>query len=63
MISVVERTYTFRLRVSVEDDHPGYDDPEWLADAAWGALTNLYGVSCIYDDIETADETPIDQDQ
>jgi len=25
-----------------------FDDPEWIADAAWGALTNDYGLVCTY---------------
>jgi site-specific DNA recombinase len=48
----VSRTYTFRLTVDVEEDHEAYDDPEWVADAAWGALRNLYGLECIYTDLE-----------
>jgi hypothetical protein len=44
----VIRTYEFRLRVEVDEDHIGFDDPEWIADAAWGALTNLYGLRCTY---------------
>jgi hypothetical protein len=42
------RMYTFVLTVEVEEDHVGYDDPEWLADAAWGALSNDYGLRCTY---------------
>lgn len=45
------RTFSFVLTVDVEPHHPGYDDPEWIADAAWGALTNLYGLRAIYSDI------------
>ncbi|HZU73750.1 MAG TPA: hypothetical protein VE990_13350 [Acidimicrobiales bacterium] len=48
----MRRTYTFRLIVDVEEDHEAYDDPEWAADAAWGALRNLYGLECIYTDLE-----------
>ena len=33
------RTYEFVLSVEVEEDHVAFDDPEWIADAAWGALT------------------------
>lgn len=29
-----------------------YDDPEWAADAAWGALTNMYGLLTNYTGIE-----------
>lgn len=49
------RTYTFTLTVTVEADQPGYEDPEWIADAAWGALSNEYGYRCVYGDI-TIDE-------
>lgn len=46
------RTYRFTLTVDVEPGHEAYDDPEWVADAAWGALTNLYYLVCRYSDIE-----------
>jgi hypothetical protein len=46
------QTYRFTLTVTVDEDHESSDDPEWLADAAWGALTNLYGAYCTYGDIE-----------
>lgn len=46
------RTYRFTLSFEVEADHPAYDDPEWAADAAWGALTNEYGLHAVYMDIE-----------
>jgi hypothetical protein len=45
------RTYQFVITFEVEPDHPAYDDPEWAADAAWGALTNEYGLRTIYTDI------------
>lgn len=45
------RTYRFTITVNVEPDQEGYDDPEWIADAAWGALTNEYGYECLFDDI------------
>ena len=48
---------TFTLMVTVDNDHEAYDDPEWLADAAWGALTNLYGLRCRYTDVETLDDS------
>jgi hypothetical protein len=51
------RTYCFTLTVTVGDDHDAYDDPEWLADAAWGVLTNVYGLDCIYGDIEAVHES------
>lgn len=46
------RTYRFTLFVNVEPGHPAFDDPEWAADAAWGTLTNDYGLRAIYTDIE-----------
>lgn len=48
----VTRTYTFRLTVAVDEDHEAYDDPEWIADAASGALRSIYGLECIYEDLE-----------
>lgn len=56
---VVSRTYTFRLMVDVDEGHEGYDDPEWRTDAAWGALTNLYGLRCVYTDVELLPESPV----
>lgn len=49
------RTYRFTLTVDVEPGHPAYDDPEWAADAAWGCLTNEYGLRATYTAI---DEVP-----
>jgi hypothetical protein len=46
------RSYRFTLTVDVKRGHPAFDDPEWAADAAWGALTNEYGLRAIYTDIE-----------
>lgn len=46
------RTYRFSITFSVEPNHPAYDDPEWAADAAWGSLTNEYGLRAIYESIE-----------
>jgi hypothetical protein len=46
------RTFRFAITAFVEDDHEAYADPEWVADAAAGALANVYGVRCIYTDIE-----------
>ena len=46
------RTYRFTLLVNVEPGHPVYDDAEWVADAAWGTLTNEYGLRAVYRDIE-----------
>ena len=45
------RAYRFVITFEVEPDHPAYDDPEWAADAAHGALTNEYGLRTIYTDI------------
>ena len=45
------RIYRFSITVTVGPDQPGYEDPEWFADAAWGALTNIYGCECIYGEI------------
>lgn len=46
------RTYRFTLTVNVEPGHPGDDDSEWLADAAWGALSNEYDLRATYSGIE-----------
>ena len=45
------RTYRFMVTVEVEPEHPAFDDPEWAADAAQGALANEYGLKAIYTDI------------
>jgi hypothetical protein len=45
------RTYRFVVTVEVDHCHPAYDDPEWPADAAHGALTNEYGLRATYLDI------------
>jgi hypothetical protein len=54
------RTYRFSMTVTVEPDQEGFDDPEWIADAAWGSLTNEYGYECAFGDIIElpADEPP-----
>ncbi len=52
------RRYRFTITVDVEPDHPAYDDPEWIADAAWGSLTNEYVLRSTYSVIE---ETMIDR--
>jgi hypothetical protein len=49
------RTYRFVITVEVDPDHPAYNDPEWAADAAHGALTNEYGLRAIYTDITEVD--------
>lgn len=46
------RTFRFTLTVDVEPGHPAYDDPEWAADAAWGCLTNEFGLRATYTRIE-----------
>jgi hypothetical protein len=51
------RTYRFSITVTAEPDQKGYDDPEWIADAAWGTLTNEYGYECTFGDIS---ELPAD---
>ncbi|MGH9245951.1 MAG: hypothetical protein ACRD29_16870 [Acidimicrobiales bacterium] len=45
------RTYRFSITVTVEPGQEGYDDPEWIADAAWGSLANEYGYECTFGDI------------
>ena len=60
---VMERTtriYRFVITVSVDMDHPAYDDPEWAADAAHGALTNEYGLRATYTDITEVNGTELD---
>jgi hypothetical protein len=49
------RTYRFVVTVEVEPGHPAYDDPEWAADAAHGALTNEYGLRSTYMDVTEVD--------
>jgi hypothetical protein len=49
-VAAETRSYRFVITVEVESDHPAYDDPEWVADAAHGALTE-YGLRAIYEDI------------
>lgn len=51
------RTYRFTLTVNVELGHPAYHDPEWIADAAWGALSNEYDLRAAYSDIERIEPT------
>ena len=53
---MAERTYRFTMTVTVNNEHEGYDDPEWVADAAWGALTNGYSMECTYDNIELIED-------
>ncbi len=46
------RTYRFSITVTIEPGDAAFDDPEWVADAAAGVLSNVYGYECVYDDIE-----------
>jgi hypothetical protein len=50
------RTYRFVITFEVDPGHPAYDDPEWAADAAHGALTNEYDLRAIYSDISEIDD-------
>lgn len=43
--------YRFVTTFQVEADQPAFDDPEWAADAAHGALTNEYGIAAVYTDL------------
>ena len=56
-MSTTTRTYRFVITVEVEQDHPAYDDGEWAADAAHGALTNEYGIRAIYTDLSEVTQT------
>ena len=47
-----KRAYQFTITFEVEDGHPAFGDPEWAADAAWGALTSEYGLRAIYSGIQ-----------
>jgi hypothetical protein len=49
------RTYRFVVTVEVEPGHAAYDDPEWAADAAHGALSYEYGLRATYSDISEID--------
>ena len=53
------RTYRFTITFSAEPGHPAYDDPEWAADAAWGALTNEYGLRAVYTGIDEIEPQPL----
>ena len=54
------RIYRFMVTVEVEPGHPAYDDPEWAADAAHGALTNEYDLKATYTDLsELTDRNPL----
>ena len=54
------RTYRFAIIVQVDPDHPAYDDPEWAADAAHGALTNEYGLRATYTHITEVHRSDLD---
>jgi hypothetical protein len=54
------RTYRFVVTIDVEPGHPAYDDPEWAADAAHGALTNEYGLLTTYSAITELTPDPGD---
>ncbi len=49
-------TYRFAVTVRVEEGHEAYGDPEWVADAAAGALSNIYELRCIWHELEELDE-------
>jgi hypothetical protein len=42
------RSYRFSVMFDVHPAHVAYDDPGWAADAAHGALTNVYGIEAVY---------------
>ncbi len=44
------RSYRFAITFQVDPEQAAFDDPEWAADAAHGALTNEYGVETVYSD-------------
>ncbi|MGI8810092.1 MAG: hypothetical protein ACR2KK_20055 [Acidimicrobiales bacterium] len=50
------RVYRFSVTVRVDEYHPAFYDPEWIADAAAGALRNEYGLACVYEGIEEAND-------
>lgn len=50
-MATTPRTLRFSITVTVEADDRAYDDPEWVADAAPGALASVYGYDCFVDDI------------
>ena len=58
LLTLPAPAYHFVVTFEVEPGHPAFDDPEWAADAAWGALANEYDVRSIYTDIE---EIQLDQ--
>ncbi len=42
------RSCRFSITFDVDAEHVAYDDPEWAADAAHGALTYEYGIETVY---------------
>lgn len=54
------RVYRFVITFEVEPGHEAYDDPEWAADAAHGALTNEYGLRATYSAITELTPDPND---
>jgi hypothetical protein len=42
------QSYRFSITFDVDAEHLAYDDPEWVADAAHGALTYEYGIETVY---------------
>jgi ADP-ribose pyrophosphatase YjhB (NUDIX family) len=42
------RSYRFLITLDVDPDHVAFDDPEWAADAAHGALTNEYDIEAVH---------------
>jgi hypothetical protein len=48
---VPTRTYRFVITFTAEAGHPAFDDPEWAADAAHGALVNEYGLDATYGEV------------
>lgn len=60
MTQTMTQTFQFTITAEVESGHPAYDDPEWVADAAWGTLTNEYGLRCTYGEITQLEPTAED---
>ena len=49
------RTYQFDMTIVIKPDHTSYLDPEWVADAATGSLSNEYGLPAFYSQVEPVD--------
>lgn len=41
-------SYRFTITFEIGPEHVAFDDPEWAADAAHGALANEYGIETVY---------------